>query len=637
MKPRATIAWAALASCTPSASPKAPAEAAAVAPTATASAPSAPAAAKAKPEAKPEPVLLVTDPQALGVIESGPGSLAALLGTPNATTLHSLAELPAYASILAVIKSDLERVRASDPLAGTSVARHAHRLLDARWLASEHARFELVAVSNRFDRRPFAGSACGELRLVYRLSYETSVGDQRVASRMPITLVAELAQDPADAQGGCRAPAERWFAPPGLEHEKLGAWLIGSDGPLGGERASSARLLRLNANFQSVRWPSTVRPDLGGHAEYVLRTFVRDGARFRPEVLENTPDIARLASQPKLKSALFEWLAQPDNLARIDMGTALLPREFLAGVSVSVTPHGLARLANRPYRQVFSAKDFAGLDLSRYPRIRSPEALLRRLDDLSCPGCHQSRTLAGFHLLGVDGPNTAAGNALGAVLSPHVVGDLPRRRRLLERAAAGEPQIYFTQPFAERAEEGEGGYGSHCGLGDPGFARWTCNPGLTCQAHDVAQGEAATVGVCLPEKKGAGDPCEPAVVRASADPHRDRIASNAELACSESASVCNRSAVGFPGGMCTADCSALPGEAACGAIAILTSFNDCLARSKPFASCIAEHSSPAGLRRCSSSTPCRDDYLCAATPSGDGTCIPPYFLFQLRVDGHPSP
>lgn len=30
----------------------------------------------------------------------------------------------------------------------------------------------------------------------------------------------------------------------------------------------------------------------------------------------------------------------------------------------------------------------------------------------------------------------------------------------------------------------------------------------------------------------------------------------------------------------------------------------------------------------------RDDYICARTPDGNGACIPPYFLFQLRVDGH---
>jgi hypothetical protein len=70
-------------------------------------------------------------------------------------------------------------------------------------------------------------------------------------------------------------------------------------------------------------------------------------------------------------------------------------------------------------------------------------------------------------------------------------------------------------------------------------------------------------------------------------------------------------------------------------IAELRPFNDCLARNQPFADCLARHVNPAGLRACSESAPCRDDYICARTPAGTGACIPPYFLFQLRVDGHP--
>jgi hypothetical protein len=41
------------------------------------------------------------------------------------------------------------------------------------------------------------------------------------------------------------------------------------------------------------------------------------------------------------------------------------------------------------------------------------------------------------------------------------------------------------------------------------------------------------------------------------------------------------------------------------------------------------------MRGCGEAAPCRDDYICARTPAGGGACVPPYFLFQLRVDGHP--
>jgi hypothetical protein len=42
------------------------------------------------------------------------------------------------------------------------------------------------------------------------------------------------------------------------------------------------------------------------------------------------------------------------------------------------------------------------------------------------------------------------------------------------------------------------------------------------------------------------------------------------------------------------------------------------------------------LRACDADQPCRDDYLCALTPAGKGACLPPYFVFQMRVDGHPA-
>ena len=88
---------------------------------------------------------------------------------------------------------------------------------------------------------------------------------------------------------------------------------------------------------------------------------------------------------------------------------------------------------------------------------------------------------------------------------------------------------------------------------------------------------------------------------------------------------------------CTAGCDSLESDVVCGKIAILRGFNDCLARREPFARCLADNVTPAGLRACDQATPCRDDYICSKSgdPGGRGACIPPYFLFQMRVDGHP--
>ena len=89
-------------------------------------------------------------------------------------------------------------------------------------------------------------------------------------------------------------------------------------------------------------------------------------------------------------------------------------------------------------------------------------------------------------------------------------------------------------------------------------------------------------------------------------------------------------------GTCASETAAVEPGAVCGAIAVLTPFNDCLARGGLFSTC-ALHARPASLRECGFDNPCRPDYLCARTPSGASACLPPYFVLQMRVDGHPLP
>ena len=98
--------------------------------------------------------------------------------------------------------------------------------------------------------------------------------------------------------------------------------------------------------------------------------------------------------------------------------------------------------------------------------------------------------------------------------------------------------------------------------------------------------------------------------------------------------ACEEVSVGFPGGMCAGGCDALGPDGVCGTIALLTPFNQCLARGEPFAIC-AKQSRPAALRRCDDAHPCRSDYVCAKTSPAEGGCLPPYFVLQMRVDGHP--
>jgi hypothetical protein len=593
-----------------------------------------PAAAVTPPVVPPrstvEPLLLVTDPAVLALLErrgfafgdlvAGPGTGPADNGRLSATS-H-------YASIADAIAADLELVRSRDPQAGVGVHRFSHRLFDVRWLRAATARFELVAVVNRLDRAPFHAKSCGETRLVYRLSYATSIKGVEVTSRLPMTVGFEV---PAPAPSlGCSEIARRFQPEAPLSGPALADFLARTGGPLAAALASltSAKLV---VNVQQLRWPSAVRPDLAGHAEYLLRAFRLDGQgeKYSATTLENTPDSARLASDAALRAELLRWLSERENLKSVDAGTPLIPEKFLATRAVSVTPRGLSRAANRPFSSLFATRDVEALDFAPLRRVRSAHGLLRRLDALTCQGCHEARSIAGFHLLGDDPDATPAANAVATGVSPHLAGELARRRALVRSVLDGAQSADFSQPFPERGAYS--GYGAHCGLGtDPTFAAWTCDAGLVCRPYDAPVGDG--VGQCLPtEPRAAGDPCEVGPL----DPKRDRVVRAERSACAENV-ACNTNAVGFPGGMCTETCSALSPGAVCGNIAILDPFNACVARGEPFGTCLANNVRPAGFRACDAENPCRDDYICTRSESGAmGACIPPYFLFQLRVDGHP--
>jgi len=364
-----------------------------------------------------------------------------------------------------------------------------------------------------------------------------------------------------------------------------------------------------------------------GHDEYVLRVFRRtDTPPFLvPAPLENTIDVAEIEQHGALRRDLLDWIRSSDTLAQIDAGVPLVPEKFLALRAVSISPHGLARRANRFYRTALEPAALAALDLSRYETIRTPEALVRRLDALSCPGCHQSRSIAGFHLLGVEPPDHKT-DAIEVPMSPHFHTELDRRRPYVLAVAEGRSPD-DRRPSPEHAPHDDG-VGARCGLGNAGFSQWSCGRGLRCTRSFDDE-----VGECEPEGgPGIGGGCESGVITASANSHRDAARLGAPTAC-PNAGVCEANSVGFPGGMCSGACDALPPGAACGGIAILTDFNACLAAGTPFDRCIGEHTRPGSLRSCGFHEPCRDDYVCARGPNG-GVCMPPYFLFQLRVDGH---
>jgi hypothetical protein len=576
-----------------------------------------------RPAPSPEPgvpVVLVTDPAVLAALEAdglalGPVAFGGGDGHPA-----SFRDDLGWSSIREQLSRDLEAKRDADSKCGVGM-RFPHRLFDPTWLVDPKTRFELVAVANRIDRRAFdrGGKRCGETRLVYRLAYATTLEGTAIDSRLPMTVNVVFWQD-----GTCDEAIARWPGDASRSPAELAALL--REGPLAPPRLTATTLDAVEVNLQTVRWPAAVHPTLGGHAEYLMRVFRRSSssAALVPSPLENTPDVARLAKDPALREELRAWISS--SVAEIDAGLAVMPDHLAAREAVSVTPRGLARLANRPFSQIFDVSDLHDVALGDAEVTTTPAALLRRLDELSCQGCHETRSVAGFHMLGAPRDPSATVDTLAIAISPHLHADLERRRGYARALRRGDP-VDERRPLA--SFETTRGHGSACGLGDRAFASWTCPAAMSCQALDDD-----LLGICLPASRpSAGDPCRFGTLRTSAKSRNDRVRDVAERACASTA-VCNVDGVGFPNGMCTATCDALaPGEG-CGPIVDLAAFNACVGRRRPFPACIELAAHPVGLRACSDDAPCRDDYVCARSNDGAGVCLPPYFLFQLRVDGH---
>ena len=147
-----------------------------------------------------------------------------------------------------------------------------------------------------------------------------------------------------------------------------------------------------------------------------------------------------------------------------------------------------------------------GVDLQN---IRSIAGFERRLNDITCGGCHQTRGIGGFHFPGVDWMAERPSNTLIVPASPHFFGDQVRRRDILAAIAAGRP-VDYSRGFSERPQlrgsrelegtEYDDGWGAHCyGLkakaadNDRSFTSWGCARGLACQVMS----ESSRMGMCF--------------------------------------------------------------------------------------------------------------------------------------------
>lgn len=472
--------------------------------------------------------------------------------------------------------------------------------------------FELVGLVNRIDRRVFDAATCGEVRLVYRLAF---AGKKRPTTRLPMTVNVRIPQ-PKPQAGNCRDVAARWVAMRDL-----------------GELVSTlGRPAKVEINFQSIHIPAS-QQDMDDNAEYVMRAFDMVDGKLVPGLLFNTPRVDLDAAQ---RGRLLAWIE--GHTKEIDQAIAVVPDEFLATKVTSVSPRGLVHRQNRPFYELFPAPlpAFEKVSFEGRARARTPDLLLRRLDEMTCVGCHQTRGIAGFHLLGEERSAHATFNALAVGHSPHLGADLGWRALDLASASNGEPAP--VRPFAAYPN---GAMGSECGLA-PGLSEWGCDAPLVCRS--IHQREW---GVCAP-REGArpGEPCEDVDVVPDSRPNGAVVTGRgADKTCPALAAgprngpFCAPNWLGFTGGMCSEVCTnagEVEGASICAPLPSAGYEADCFLSREPIETCIARHLTTARVAKCDRSTPCRDDYGCARVPGappGVGACVPPYFIFQARVDG----
>ena len=483
----------------------------------------------------------VTDPAALRELDRGRFGLVRMLAASQASggplNDSALFALPSMAPVRQSLDDEFERYvqRHKAELPNDTIGvgtQFDFQLFDRDQLYSRADRFVLAGIVNRMDRAFVAPSGCGEIRLIYRLTEIDAppVGDHGASARLPMTLnlvlraKADNATDGKSAALTCTAIARRWLESANwpLTGAALAEKLTAEDGPLA--LIGPENIVRIETNIQIAH--VTPSPAHEFRTDYLLKVFDYNpqSKAFEEATLEDQIDRERLLSDEKLRADFKAWLLDPAHLSEFDRGTVLIPKEFLATRAIASTPIGFSASASQPAfglvqgegeHPVFSGDDVVtalqkaaerGIGLQN---IRSVAGFERRLNDITCAGCHQTRGIGGFHFPGVDWMATNPSNTLIVPASPHFFGDQVRRRDILTEIRDGK-QVDFSRGFSERPQlrgspelagtEYDDGWGAHCyGLhakaadNDRSFASWGCAKGLACQVMS----EASRVGMCF--------------------------------------------------------------------------------------------------------------------------------------------
>ena len=482
----------------------------------------------------------IIDPLALRELDRGRFGLTRVLMPERSANIpltnDRLFALPSMAPVRKSLDDEYERYIANHKAnlpnesigIGTSFD---FQLFDRTLLYSPDTRFVLSGIVNRMDRAFLDEDHCGEIRLIYRLTRTAAAETNDAASpRLPMTLnvVLKAKGDRAVDGGGaaitCATIAQRWLAAGDLSLTgvELAEELTAKDGPL--DLVAPENINRIETNLQIAHAPKSPVRDF--RTDYLMKVFDYNAqsASFEEAPLENQIDRERLLADETLKRDFKAWLLEPKNFREFDRGTILIPERFLAKGAVAVTPVGFAPSDLQPAfgltqgeggSAVFSEGDVvaalkkAAEDGTALQNVRSAAGFERRLNDMTCSGCHQTRGIGGFHFPGVDWMAAKPSNSTVVPASPHFFGDQVRRRDILASLRDGRRPDY-SRGFSSRPQlrgrtelagtEYEDGWGAHCYLqhanaaeNDRSFRSWTCAEGLACQAASPA----TRMGMCF--------------------------------------------------------------------------------------------------------------------------------------------
>jgi hypothetical protein len=310
--------------------------------------------------------------------------------------------------------------------------------------------------------------------------------------------------------------------------------------------------------------------------------------------------------------------------------------------------------------------------------VRTPEALVERLDNGACQGCHQAGSTAGFHLIGLDDKTTTQLKRIEVGISPLLHDEMPRREAGLRAIAEGkEPNRFRPLSFAPPAawrDPGEVAYAPAemampCLMPEDAarFGRtWHCGGGTVCTPLASASGVRTKLAQCLlPKDSGkmfSGHPCLTGSIASNpAEPFNDCYSISGQFAAfatdiSRTAYTCRPPKIGVPAGIAYRGCDdkdrafaafkpgkPMPNEI-CGLVGG-KKFDTCVATNN-FDQCLGGAVNRGNRPACSADHFCREDYMCQSLPpdtpsigkvKGIGFCSPTYFIFQMRIDNHATP